>query len=128
MFYWLIIETQGKSLSGIEVYESQKKIASWVLSKPSKFVHNSIVHPESVIWYIWNKRIYVCLLEEARWREFCRCALCNVQIMFNKDFSTKDSSAASSAFLSQCRLKNLSKDKMRRRRSSSHQRSTMNEQ
>ena len=44
-----------------------------------------------------------------------------------KDFSMKKSSATSSAFLSQRRLENLSEDKMRRRRSSSHQRSTMNE-
>ena len=56
-----------------------------------------------------------------------RCVM--LQIKFNKDFSRsiKKSFAASSAFLSQCRLKNLSKDKMRRRRSSSHQRSTMDE-
>ena len=46
-------------------------------------------------------------------------ALCNVQIMFNKDFSRsmKKFFAASSAFLSQCKFRSPSKDKTRRRRS-----------
>ena len=83
MFYWVITDTHGKSLSAIEVYESQKTIASWVLSKPSRFVHNLIVHAEPDFCYLLCnifkiKAFKIAYAKKQDDESFVGGALCNV--------------------------------------------------